>query len=282
MSEGCLVTTSNYQFESHSDILVDLETYMLIERDHPKPLHSQLTEIIKERIQSGSYPAKSRLPSEREICEEFGVSRTTVREMIRQLKKEGLINVQAGRGAFVRAPQRDISVHISLDGFSSDLIQAGKMPSSKLLGLEMVTQPDEDLVEAMNLEAGDELVKIERLRLDNSIPLAIHTAWLNHKFCPQILTYNLSQTSLFSILKEVFHLKIQKATQNVYASLADSRERKLLSLPNPSAVLHAVRSTYLESGEILEYSRATYCGDFYHLLIDLDASIPPISGEGND
>lgn len=252
---------------------------MLIERDHLKPLHAQLTEIIRGRIQQGFYPVKSKLPSEREICEEFGVSRTTVREMIRQLKKEDLINVQAGRGAFVRTPQRDISVHVSLGGFSTDLKNAGKTPSSKLLGLEIITRPDKELINAMALEPGDELVKIERLRLVNAIPLAIHIAWLNHRFCPQVLKYNLSQTSLFSILREVFHLKIQKATQNVYASLADSRERGLLSLPDPSAVLHASRTTYLESGEILEYSYATYCGDFYHLLIDLDASQKTMPGE---
>jgi GntR family transcriptional regulator len=255
---------------------------MLIHRDHPKPLHSQLTEIIRERIQQGIYPAKSRLPSEREICEEFGVSRTTVREMIRQLKKESLIIVQAGRGAFVRSPQRNISVHISLDGFSTDLARAGKTPSSKLLGLEVISQPDEYLSKVMKLATGDELVKVERLRLDNSIPLAIHTVWLNHRFCPQILTHNLAKNSLFSILRDVYKLKIQKASQNVFASLADSRERKLLSLPNPSSVLHAERTTYLDSGEIIEFSRATYCGDFYHLMIDLDASERTFSGDKDD
>lgn len=245
---------------------------MPIKRNHPKPLHSQLTDIFKNRIQEGTYSGKSKLPSERKICEEFGISRTTVREMIRQLEQEDFIKVQAGRGAYVQVPKRDISVHVSINGFSTDLKKAGKKPSSKLLGLEVITKPDEELIKAMSLEPGDELVKIERLRLVNEVPLAIHTAWLNHRLCPQILKYNLSQTSLFTILREVFHLKIKRASQTVYSSLADSRERNLLSLPNPSAVLQEFRQTYLESDEIIEYSRATYCGDFYHLLINLDAS----------
>lgn len=282
MSEAFLVTTSNYQLRPFPNIASTQRMNMLIERDHPKPLHSQLTDIIKERIQKGSYPAKSRLPSEREICEEFGVSRTTVREMIRQLKRESLISVQAGRGAFVRPPQREIAVHISLDGFSTDLSRAGKSPTSKLLGLEIVTQPDEEILQRMNLNLGDELVRIDRLRLDHSIPLAVHTSWLNHKFCPQILTHNLAQSSLFTILRETYKLKIRKATQNVYASLAESRERKLLSLPNPSAVLHAERTTYLESGDVIEFSRGIYCGDFYHLMIDLEAEENLMTGDDND
>jgi GntR family transcriptional regulator len=245
---------------------------MEIDRNHQKPIHSQLTEILRDRIESGFYPVESKLPSEREICEEFNVSRTTVRETYRQLVHEHLIEVQAGRGAFVKAPNRELSVNISINGFSTDLIRTGKTPSSQLLSLDVITHPDEDLTEIMDLKPGDELIKIERLRLVNNSPLAIHTAWVNRRFCPQLLEYNLAQDSLFGILREVFHLKMKKATQNVYASLSDKRERELLELPNPSAVLHEFRITYLDSGEVIEYSNATYCGDFYHLKINLDAT----------
>ena len=249
---------------------------MPIQRNHPKPLYTQLTEIIKERIKFGIYPVKSKLPSEREICEEFGVSRTTVRQTLQQLRQEGYLDVQAARGAFVQAPRQDISVVVSINGFSNDLKKSGKQPGSKLLGLEVISDPDGDLIEEMSLKPGDELIKIERLRLANDVPLAIHTAWLNHRLCPQILQYNLNETSLFSLLREVYHLKISKASQTIYASLADSRERSLLSLPEPSAVLQESRQTYLDTGEIIEYSRATYCGDFYHLLINLDAKVNKI------
>jgi GntR family transcriptional regulator len=252
---------------------------MEIDRNHQKPLHSQLTEVMRERIQTGFYPVESKLPSEREICEEFNVSRTTVRETIRQLIREDLVNVQAGRGAFVKKPNRNISVNVSLNGFSNDLIKSGKTPSSRLLSLEVVTQPKEEFAQAMKLEPGDELIKIERLRLVNNVPLAIHLVLVNHRFCPKILEYNLAQISLFRILRDVFHLKIDRATQEVFASLSNERERELLALPEPSAVLHEYRTTYLDTGEIIEYSSATYCGDFYHLLINLDATEKIFKGE---
>jgi DNA-binding GntR family transcriptional regulator len=78
------------------------------------------------------------------------------------------------------------------------------------------------------------------------------------------------------LLREVYHLKISKATQTIFSSLADSRERSLLALPEPAAVLQEFRHTYLDTDEIIEYSRATYCGDFYHLLINLDAKVNEI------
>ena len=252
---------------------------MEIDRNQQKPLHSQLTEVMRDRIRTGFYPVESKLPSEREICEEFNVSRTTVRETIRQLTKEDLVNVQAGRGAFVKKPNRNISVNVSLNGFSTDLKKSGKIPSSRLLSLEVDTQPEDDFVQAMKLEPGDELVKIERLRLVNNVPLAIHLVLVNHRFCPKILEYNLAQISLFRILREVYHLKVDRATQKVYASLSNERERELLALPNPSAVLHEYRTTYLDTGEIIEYSAATYCGDFYHLLINLEAKEKIFKGD---
>lgn len=241
-----------------------------IERDNPEPLHHQLTEIIKQRIKDEKYPANSKLPSEREFCEEFDVSRTTIRETIRKLKEEGLIEVHRGRGAFVVQEDKNFSLSVSLDGFSADVIRQGKIPSSKLIGLDLIAKPDKELVKTMKLNPGNKLVKVERIRLANAIPLAIHTSWLNHRFCPDISNFNLAEISIISILKVFYHLNIVKADQTVFASLANTREQELLSLPNPSAILKETRVTYLDSGDIVEFSKASYCGDFYHLLINMN------------
>jgi DNA-binding GntR family transcriptional regulator len=113
-------------------------------------------------------------------------------------------------GAFVSTPNREIAVNVSLGGFSNDLTRTGKIPTSKLLSLEVIANPDDDLAEVMKLQPGDELIKVERLRLANNIPLAIHTAWVNRSYCPRLLEYNLAQESLFSILRDVYHLKVKK------------------------------------------------------------------------
>ncbi len=241
-----------------------------IKRNNPDPLHHQLTEIISTRIKEETYPPNSKLPSEREFCEEFNVSRTTIRETMRNLKEEGLIEVHQGRGAFVVPEEKEFSLSVSLDGFSADVIRQGKIPSSTLMGLDLITNPNNELIKKMKLKPGEELVKIERIRLANSIPLAIHTSWLNHRFCPEISNFNLAEISIISILKVFYHLNITKADQAVFASLANEKERELLSLPDPSAILKETRVTYIDTGEIVEFSKASYCGDFYHLLINMN------------
>ncbi|NIV40505.1 MAG: UTRA domain-containing protein, partial [Anaerolineae bacterium] len=117
--------------------------------------------------------------------------------------------------------------------------------------------PASDLIESLDLQAGDEVVKLERLRLINNVPLALHTVFLNHRLCPQILQHNLAEESLFQLLRSEYGMRLTQAKQQVYAALADQREMGLLDLSYPAAVLRAERKTFLDTGAVIEFSRAT-------------------------
>lgn len=245
---------------------------MLIDRNTPTPLYVQLKALIKGKIESSELPPGMRLPSERELCDEYNVSRTTVRETLRELEQEGLIQTIPGRGTFIAHPRLGLSVNVSMDGFTRDISREGVAPSSILLDASLVESPKQDVIERLNLQPHDEVVKIERLRLVNNIPLALHTAYLVHNLCPNILQHNLAQESLFEILGEKYALYPMRAEEEAYAALADPREMKLLRLTFPSAVLHTERITYLQNGTVIELSRATYCGDWYRFRVKLNTN----------
>jgi GntR family transcriptional regulator len=247
------------------------ETAVIIDRNSPIPLHEQLTTLIKSQITDGLYAVGASLPSEREMCDQYGVSRTTVRETMRQLEREGLIQKIAGRGIFLTEPKRELAIKVSLSGYSSDIRREGGVPASRLLDAGLISQPGLDLRKSMKLVDGDEVVRIMRLRFNNNIPLALHTVYLNHQYCPQILDHNLSHDSLFNLLSKTYGLKLNKAEEHIYAGLANQNELKLLSLSYPSAVLRSERMTYLDTGEVIEYSQATYCGESYRIVVNLDA-----------
>lgn len=67
-----------------------------------RPLHKEIAELLSERIISRQYPEKSLLPTERELCEEHGVSRTVIREAIKLLESRGLVRIDRGRGTVVQ------------------------------------------------------------------------------------------------------------------------------------------------------------------------------------
>lgn len=244
---------------------------MGLDRSSPIPLYLQLKAALATRIADGLLQPSMPLPSERQLCNEFGVSRATVREALRELDREGLIRTVPGRGTFVTVPRADLTVKVSLAGFTEDVSRQGVNPTSTLLDARLVVSPTLDLIKALGLRPGDEVVKIERLRLINDIPLAMHTVYLQHRLCPQVLHHNLAQESLFNILREEYGLMLVRAEEQIYAALANQREMELLNLPYPAAVLRTERTTFLDTGEVIEFALAVYCGEWYRLSMLLEA-----------
>lgn len=242
---------------------------MKLRPDSSEPLYVQLENILATQIASGQLRPHERLPSERELCQRFGISRMTVRQALGSLAKEGLVYTRPGKGVFVADPKRGLEVKISLAGFSEDIRRSGAKPSSILLEARLLPTTPE-LAKALHISGQEEVVKIERLRLVNNVPLALHTAYLPHRLCPNILQHNLAVESLFHTLEKVYGLRLARAEQTVRAVLAGPRELELLGLSAPAPVLHAERTTYLDTGEVIEFSQAVYCGEWYGLHFELD------------
>lgn len=238
---------------------------MSLDQQSPIPLYLQLKDLLASQISEGRFQPGNALPSERQLCDEFNVSRTTVREALRELNLQGLIRTVPGRGAFVTTSQFNVTVKVSLAGFTGDVRRQGMTPSSRLLSAGVVTSLAPAITEAMGLQPGDELVRIERLRMVNNVPLARQTIYLNHRLCPQILQYNLAEESVFQLLRDQYNLLLAQAQQQVYAALADLQEMELLNLTYPAAVLRAERTTFLDTGEVIEFALGTYCGEWYRL-----------------
>lgn len=242
---------------------------MKLRPDSSEPLYVQLENFLATQISRGELRPHQKLPSERELCQLFGISRMTVRQALGSLAKEGLVYTRPGKGVFVADPTRGFEVKISLAGFSEDIRRSGAKPSSILLEARLLLATPE-LARALHISGQEEVVKVERLRLVNNVPLALHTAYLPHHLCPNILQYNLAVESLFHTLKKVYGLRLARAEQTVRAVLAGPRELELLGLSPPAPVLYAERTTYLDTGEVIEFSQAVYCGEWYRLHFELD------------
>lgn len=245
---------------------------MGLDHQSPIPLYLQLKDLLASQIEEGILQPRDALPSERQLCEQFDISRTTVREALRELNSLGLIHTVPGRGAFVTTPQSNVTIRVSLTGFTDDVRREGMVPSSRLLDAKLITSPTPAIVEAMGhqRDSDSEVVRLERLRLVNDVPLALHIIYLNHRLCPEILQHNLAEESVFQLLRAKYGLRLAHAEEQIYAALADEREMGLLNLADPAAVLRTERTTFLDTGEVVEFALATYCGEWYRLGVRLD------------
>jgi GntR family transcriptional regulator len=234
---------------------------MLLRRDSSEPLYLQIKEYLAAGIDSGRYPPDQRLPSERELSEHFQVGRMTVRQALLELMREGKTYTRVGKGTFVQIPKIDQQLR-ALTGFSQDVRSRGGQSASRVLEARVIAAPPV-AAGALRLPPGTEVILIARLRLADSVPLALESAHLPFSLVPTLLEHNFAIESLYEVLNNEYGMTLVQAEQNLEAALASSYEIELLSLKPPAAVLRMERVTYNQDGLPVEYVTSTYRGDRY-------------------
>src|SRR5512137_1074852 len=140
------------------------------------PRYYQLANILRERIASGELEAHQSIPSERQLEELYSVSRTTIRQAIDLLVRQGFLYREHGRGTFV-SPQKLQKGISELTSFTEDMKQRGLVPGQKILEIGMVEAP-EKVRQHLELPAGsDAVLRIERLRLGDGVPMGLQTSY---------------------------------------------------------------------------------------------------------
>jgi len=230
-------------------------------RASPLPRYYQLREIIREKITSGHWAEGEVIPSERELGEQYGLSRMTVRQSVMDLVKEGYLYREQGRGTFVARPK--ITQQLSkLTGFTEDMQSRAQSTTTKVLGREMWAA-DEITAEKLRIKPGQPLFRVERLRLTEAEPLALETSFISFIGCENLLEEDLEHNSLYHLLETKYGLPPLEAEQELEAGLAHESEAALLKIMAGGPVLLIRRTTYTERNQPLEYASSVYRGDKY-------------------
>ncbi len=239
----------------------------MLQKDAAIPLYLQAKTALEEEIRSGLYGANQRLPSERDLCQRFGISRMTARQALKELEREGLVFSRVGKGTFVNETKIDQQLR-SLTGFSQDIRNRGARPSSRVLSAQ-VLPASSSLAATLRLLPGAEVVELSRLRFSDDLPLCIEVAHIPHYLCPNLLKFDFSRESLYTVFEREYGHRLVRAEQTMEASLANSRELELLKMTAPAAVLRIERLTFNQNDALLEYVVSAYRGDLYKFHLTL-------------
>lgn len=242
-----------------------------LQREAPNPLYLQLKDTLETQIRAGVYRRHERLPSERELSEQFGVSRMTARHALLALVNDGAVYTRIGKGTFVAGPKIDQQLQ-SLSGFSHEIRLRGNRPSSRILEAR-ITHPTADAATALGLTGGDDVVILARLRLADEMPLAFETAYLPAALVPGLLVHDFTVESLYDVLERDYRLQLTHAEQRLEAGLATPRELELLQVAAPAAVLRMRRLTLAADRTPVEWVLSTYRGDRYSFRTTLSARV---------
>ncbi|MDE0244436.1 MAG: GntR family transcriptional regulator [Gammaproteobacteria bacterium] len=232
-------------------------------RNAGKPRYAVLSDELRDGIRAGKWVPGDLLPSESQLCLKFGVSRGTVVKAIDVLLAEGLLQRRQGVGTFVSRPALHRSPGYLL-GFSETVRRQGRVPSHRLMGQRRL-----DRSEALQYGCDEPALLLERIRLVDGFPWAIHTALVPMRIAAAVpaLTGPDSRVadsdfSLYRTFDEA-GLEIDHADETINVRLATDKEAKQLGIELPSAVMLVYRKSFDQRGNLIELIEAVYLQDCY-------------------
>jgi len=226
------------------------------------PLYLQLEAALREALALETWRAGEAMPPERQLAEQFGVSRLTLRKALERLEAQGLVRRRQGSGTYV-APRLEQPLSV-LTGFSEDMRARGLEPGTRWLKRGLYTASPEEVL-ALSLSPGEKVARLERVRSAQGEPMAIERAALPAHLLPNPEEV---KESLYAYL-ESRDLRPARALQRLRSVAASRPEAELLSIRPGEPVLYIERLSYLTDGSVLEFTRSHYRGDRYDFVAEL-------------
>lgn len=238
-----------------------------INRRSKLPYYQQLYDIFRAKIARGDWKPGDLIPPESELTELYQVSRNTVRQVLDLLVKEGLIYRQRGRGSFVAHPTLEQSM-VRIISFTEDMRQRGFKPGTRIVSASLVPA-SADIAEKLQIEPGEPLACVERLRLADDEPMSIEESFLVHRYCPDVLQHDYAAQPLREILERDYGIRLVHARQVIRAVAAPRRLADLLEIKPGSPLLAIERVTFSQESIPVEFLRIYHRGDRYTLYNEL-------------
>lgn len=229
------------------------------------PLYLKLRLAIEAAVAEGALRPGDALPTEREIAEQAGISRVTVRKAFDELVEAGLLFRRHGSGTFVARNIMHAEQHLSLlTSFTEDMERRGLRTRAEWID-RGIFPPSPDEMMKLGLSAEARVVRFHRLRIADEVPLALEWSSISAEFIPDPLSVT---DSLYRAL-EMRQARPVRAIQRISAINIEREEARLLAVEEGEAGLFLERISYLPSGRVVELTHTLYRGDAYDFVAEL-------------
>jgi GntR family transcriptional regulator len=232
------------------------------------PYYIQLMDIMREKVQEAEWTPGDQIPGEQDLCEHYQVSRTVVRQALRELEFEGVITRHKGKGTFISLPKISEGLVQKLTGFYQDMVERGLKPGSKVMH-QRVIPASEKIARYLSITPGEKVIDIQRLRFINDEPIQLVTTYLPYKIFPSLADLDLTNRSLYEYLEKECGIFIAKGQRYIEAVLANEYEAEVLGIERGAPLLMLDSVSFSEDGLPVEYYHALHRGDRSRFEVEL-------------
>eukprot|EP00933_Yihiella_yeosuensis_P044583 TRINITY_DN39845_c0_g1_i1.p1 TRINITY_DN39845_c0_g1~~TRINITY_DN39845_c0_g1_i1.p1 ORF type:complete len:256 (+),score=-2.84 TRINITY_DN39845_c0_g1_i1:254-1021(+) len=232
------------------------------------PLYHKILLILKERIEQGYYAETGVLPSEHDLCEEFGVSRITVSRSVREMAELGLVVRKRGAATRIVSPTISPTIPGDIDDFIENVVDLGKRSTVRVLEFGFVSA-NHDVQSALKVKQGAEVQRAVRVRSYRGSPFSYLTSYLPEDIGRALSRDDMEVSSLLGLLEDM-NINIGSAEQSVSAALADPQTGPALEVPVGTPLLAIERVVRDTDDRPVEYIRILYRTDKYKYRMRMD------------
>ncbi len=220
-------------------------------------------EKLENYILTNHLPANSKIPSERYLCELWGMNRTTLRQAIKILVGCGRLYSKKGKGTLIAEPKitRDIR---GVNALSTYLRNEFSF-TTKILSFRTI-ESNKQISKNLHVPLGHKAYEIIRLRNISGQPCVLETMYLNGSLCPDFDKYYNETNSMYSIFKNIYHKELARGEESISITYASEEEAELLDIETGSPVFFTKGNTQMEDGTPFEYYKALFRADRFRFV----------------
>ncbi|WP_111562660.1 GntR family transcriptional regulator [Rhizobium sp.] len=248
-----------------TSLIAEIEARGLRDTARSGPLYRRLAQTLTGLINEGLLKPGAALPSERDLAESLKIGRVTVRTAYRDLLNSGTLESRHGSGTFVSAKVERMEQSLwRLSSFSEDMRSRGRVPAARILS-RTINKPSPEEAFLLGLGVDERVLRLDRLRLADGLPLAIDRSVVPVKFLDDTAG---GEGSLYDALTASGHRPV-RALQKLSAVTLDATSAAALDVAAGAPALLIERISRLEDQRVVEYTRSHYRGDAYDFVAEL-------------
>jgi GntR family transcriptional regulator len=256
---------------------MDTANTSYLRREPGTALHRQLFMVLRDQIAQGAYAVGELIPPEDALCQQFDVSRITVRRAVTDLEHLGLVEKRPGRGTFVRAVPRPARPQATF-GLLESLGHQARETDVTVLKVETAPAPPA-IAQQLQLAAGEAAVHAVRLRSAHGTPMMVTDAWVPREIGQHVTEAELKKRALFEILMTE-GVKFGRVIQEMTAVAADPVLAGLLKVDLGAPLVRLVRLLHDRRRRPVQYITIHFTGERSRVLMDVPAEAVNTTGAG--
>ncbi|RJL03520.1 GntR family transcriptional regulator [Enterobacter chuandaensis] len=229
-----------------------------------KPMYRQIADALREQVQRGELKAGDALPTESALQEAYAVSRVTVRQALKLLTEQNIIESIQGSGSYVKEERVNYDIY-QLTSFYEKLADRNVETHSDVQIFEVV-RADESLAQTLLLTTGEKVWHVKRVRFIKQKPVTLEETWMPLALFPD-LTWEVMENSKYHYIEQIKKMVIDRSEQEIVPVMPDEETIAALGIDPTKPILEKISRGFLKDGRVFEYSRNRFKSDDYRFTL---------------